>query len=122
MRLATDEFIRRFLMHVLPDGFHRIRHYRLIASGTRKRNVETIRRLREFLKELPNFEDIEAEERAKATALAFPHLHAALAFLVDWPDHAMAAKLVEARSHELDGVYRSTVLRQQTGLRRLAGC
>jgi Putative transposase len=27
MRLTTDEFIRRFLMHVLPDGFHRIRHY-----------------------------------------------------------------------------------------------
>ena len=32
MRLATDEFIRRFLIHVLPDGFHRIRHYGLLAS------------------------------------------------------------------------------------------
>ena len=60
-------------------------------------------RLREFLKELPDFEDIEAEERAKAIAFAFPHVHAALTFLVDWPDHAMAARLVEIRSEELDG-------------------
>ena len=34
MTLATGEFIRRFLIHVLPHGFHRIRHYGLLASGT----------------------------------------------------------------------------------------
>ncbi len=34
MTLATGEFIRRFLIHVLPHGFHRIRHYGLFASGT----------------------------------------------------------------------------------------
>ena len=34
MTLATAEFIRRFLIHVLPHGFHRIRHYGLLASGT----------------------------------------------------------------------------------------
>ncbi len=45
MRLATGEFIRRFLIHVLPSGFHRIRHYGLLASGACKRNVEAIRRL-----------------------------------------------------------------------------
>ncbi len=45
MRLATDEFIRRFLMHVLPDGFHRIRHYGLLASATRKANIAKIRTL-----------------------------------------------------------------------------
>ena len=39
MGLATSEFIRRFLMHVLPDGFHRIRHYGLLASGVRKSNL-----------------------------------------------------------------------------------
>ena len=33
MTLATDEFIRRFLLHVLPKGFHRIRHYGLLASA-----------------------------------------------------------------------------------------
>lgn len=36
MTLATDEFIRRFLLHILPRGFHRIRHYGLLASGNRK--------------------------------------------------------------------------------------
>src|SRR5262245_26411833 len=33
MTLAPGEFIRRFLMHVLPKGFHRIRHYGLLANG-----------------------------------------------------------------------------------------
>lgn len=45
MRLATDEFIRRFLLHVLPDGFHRIRHYGLLASAGRKTKVAKIRAL-----------------------------------------------------------------------------
>ncbi|PTX60692.1 putative transposase [Sulfitobacter mediterraneus] len=45
MRLATPELIRRFLIHVLPDGFHRIRHYGLLASGTRKANLTKIRGL-----------------------------------------------------------------------------
>jgi len=45
MRLEIGEFIRRFLMHVLPDGFHRIRHYGLLASATRKANVARIRDL-----------------------------------------------------------------------------
>lgn len=45
MRLATPEFIRRFLIHVLPDGFHRIRHYGLLASSTRKTNIMRIRAL-----------------------------------------------------------------------------
>ncbi len=45
MRLATNEFIRRFLIHVLPDRFHRIRHYGLLASATRKANIANIRAL-----------------------------------------------------------------------------
>jgi hypothetical protein len=45
MRLATPEFIRRFLIHVLPEGFHRIRHYGLLASSTRKANITKIRAL-----------------------------------------------------------------------------
>ena len=45
MRLDTHEFIRRFLMHVLPDGFHRIRHYGLLASAGRKTNIAKIRTL-----------------------------------------------------------------------------
>ena len=39
MTLAIDEFIRRFLIHVLPDGFHRIRHYGLFANGGRAENI-----------------------------------------------------------------------------------
>lgn len=35
MTLSADEFIRRFLLHALPDGFHRIRHYGLLANGHR---------------------------------------------------------------------------------------
>ncbi|OYX68328.1 MAG: hypothetical protein B7X76_00765 [Azorhizobium sp. 39-67-5] len=45
MTLPTDEFIRRFLLHVLPDGFHRIRHYGLFASAVRGSNIERIRTL-----------------------------------------------------------------------------
>jgi Putative transposase/Transposase zinc-binding domain len=45
MRLDTDEFIRRFLLHVLPRGFHRIRHYGLLASATRKANITRAREL-----------------------------------------------------------------------------
>ena len=45
MTLTPHEFIRRFLMHVLPSGFHRIRHYGLLASGTRAANIARARQL-----------------------------------------------------------------------------
>lgn len=45
MHLGTPEFIRRFLSHVLPRGFHRIRHYGLFANATRKDNIARIRDL-----------------------------------------------------------------------------
>ena len=45
MTLVADEFIRRFLLHVLPQGFHRIRHYGLLASAGRKVNVARARKL-----------------------------------------------------------------------------
>jgi hypothetical protein len=45
MTLATDEFIRRFLIHVLPKGFHRIRHYGLLADGNRSENIAHAREL-----------------------------------------------------------------------------
>ena len=45
MTLAADEFIRRFLLHALPRGFHRIRHYGLLASARRKDHLERARRL-----------------------------------------------------------------------------
>ena len=44
MTLTTDEFIRRFLIHVLPKGFHRIRHYGLFANPVRRDNLTRLRR------------------------------------------------------------------------------
>jgi Putative transposase len=61
MTQATHEFMRRFLMHVLPKGFHRIRHYGLLANGNR---AATIARARELLAMAPR----EAEPRANQVA------------------------------------------------------
>lgn len=64
MRLETGEFIRRFLIHVLPDGFHRIRHYGLLASAARKATIARIRRL---LGEAP--QDPDPQESAEVIPL-----------------------------------------------------
>jgi hypothetical protein len=53
MTLATDEFIRRFLIHVLPKGFHRIRHYGLLAANTRADNIAIMRTLLALSSVLP---------------------------------------------------------------------
>ena len=45
MRLETPEFIRRFLIHVLPSGFHRIRHTGFLANGVRRARIADIREL-----------------------------------------------------------------------------
>ena len=45
MTLTAEEFMRRFLLHVLPAGFHRLRHYGLLANPTRKKNIELARAL-----------------------------------------------------------------------------
>jgi hypothetical protein len=61
MTLATHEFIRRFLIHVLPSGFHRIRHYGLLANGNRAANIK---RARELLAAPPAVAKTEAPEVA----------------------------------------------------------
>jgi len=61
MTLDPDEFMRRFLLHVLPSGFHRIRHYGLIANTTRKDNLA---RARELLIDEKTIESINAETDA----------------------------------------------------------
>jgi Putative transposase len=45
MTLAADEFIRRFLLHALPDGFHRIRHYGFLADRRRAKKLTLRRKL-----------------------------------------------------------------------------
>jgi hypothetical protein len=49
MTLTPEEFMRRFLLHVLPGGFHRIRHYGLLANGARKTNLALARELLHML-------------------------------------------------------------------------
>ena len=62
MRLEAGEFIRRFLLHVLPDGFHRIRHYGLLANGHRAENLALCRKLL----------DVPCHEHAKSAASGSP--------------------------------------------------
>lgn len=57
MRLPTDEFIRRFLIHVLPPGFHRIRHTGFLANGIRRDRIAKIRRLLDAAPELAQTSD-----------------------------------------------------------------
>jgi hypothetical protein len=59
MSLHPHEFIRRFLIHVLPKGFHRIRHYGLLANANR---VEAIARARELLGTAPPIVEPEQEK------------------------------------------------------------
>jgi hypothetical protein len=61
MTLTAHEFIRRFLMHVLPKGFHRIRHYGLFANGNRAANIA---RARELLGAAPPVVEPEEEKAA----------------------------------------------------------
>ena len=69
MTLDTSEFIRRFLMHVLPSGFHRIRYYGFLACQTRAKNIERIREL--LAVPLIPLDDIKAAS-AKASTSAQP--------------------------------------------------
>jgi Putative transposase len=70
MTLAVAEFIRRFLIHVLPKGFHRIRHYGLLAGGTRE---ESLAQARALLKvESIDDEDEAAADDGAQSALAAP--------------------------------------------------
>jgi hypothetical protein len=73
MTIAVDEFIRRFLIHVLPGGFHRIRHYGLFASGSRAHNIA---RAREALNAPASQQtrnvDADASDGAEPPTLAHP--------------------------------------------------
>ena len=59
--------------------------------------------LRAYLKKLPDFDDVEAEDRAMAHALGFRFFEVALAFFKEWPDQNRAAQLVLARASEING-------------------
>jgi Zn finger protein HypA/HybF involved in hydrogenase expression len=67
MTLSAEEFMRRFLLHVLPGGFHRIRHYGLIANAGRRNNLA---RARELLQVVP--EAAEPQQPDEPTAIVQP--------------------------------------------------
>ena len=67
MVLQAGEFIRRFLMHTLPDGFHRIRHYGLLANGHRADKIELCRKLLTAPSALTNRDSDDRESVAPAS-------------------------------------------------------
>ena len=70
MTLDAAEFIRRFLMHVLPSGFHRIRHYGLFASAVRAQNIERVRQLIAKSEDAPEALRAEADSEVEKAAPA----------------------------------------------------
>ena len=59
MKLGIDEFIRRFLLHILPKGFFKVRYYGIFSSRSRKHNIETAKVLLEQEAQGQNEEAIE---------------------------------------------------------------
>ncbi len=70
MALAANEFIRRFLIHVLPHGFHRIRHYGLFANGNRAANLTRARQI--LAVPTPEIKTDARDDGAEPTALPCP--------------------------------------------------
>jgi predicted RNA-binding Zn-ribbon protein involved in translation (DUF1610 family) len=78
MTLGADEFMRRFLLHVLPGGFHRIRHYGLLANAGRR---EHLARARELLHVVPATNELQSAELTVTNAqptFVCPHCGAAM--------------------------------------------
>ena len=85
MTLAASEFMRRFLLHVLPSGFHRIRHYGLLANPRRKENLAHVRRLLQVRVEAHSSNDQETKT-AQATFVC-PHCGAGMVITATLPRH-----------------------------------
>ncbi len=76
MTLGTGEFMRRFLLHVLPSGFHRIRHYGLIANGGRRENLARARELLHVVPVKPK--EIDAPNEVVQPTFVCPYCGAAM--------------------------------------------
>ena len=72
MTLQAHEFIRRFLMHVLPRGFHRIRHYGFLGNGNRAANIARIRELLAIPAPAPDTEAADTADGPRVLALPCP--------------------------------------------------
>ena len=79
MTLSPQEFMRRFLLHVLPAGFHRIRHYGLLANSNRRINLALVR---ELLQVTPSPSEASADDGSTAPAPTFVCAHCGHAMVV----------------------------------------
>jgi len=79
MTLSPQEFMRRFLLHVLPGGFHRIRHYGLLANSNRRDSLALVR---ELLHVAPPPPDEPADDPSPAPAPTFVCVHCGHAMVV----------------------------------------
>ena len=79
MALSPQEFMRRFLLHVLPAGFHRIRHYGLLANSNRRINLALVR---ELLQVTPSPSEASADDGSTAPAPTFVCAHCGHAMTV----------------------------------------
>lgn len=99
-RYAPSEWENAWIEALLATGQHdEAQNFRWASFETRL----STDLLRDYLKDLPDFEDVVAEERALKYALACPGFSAALHFFCEWKNYAYAARLVLERSNELDG-------------------
>jgi hypothetical protein len=86
MKLAPDEFIRRFLPHALPDGFHRIRHFGFMANGHRAAKLALCRSLLVDRQERPEpASTTDAPPRACVDAPACPECGGVMRVVAELP-------------------------------------
>ena len=78
MTLAADEFMRRFLLHVLPSGFHRIRHYGLLANAGRRQNLARTRELLHVVPDAAESQPSDAPVASVPPTFVCPHCGAAM--------------------------------------------
>jgi hypothetical protein len=79
MTLSPAEFMRRFLLHVLPDGFHRIRHFGLLANGGRRENLAKVRALLQVApRAMPETADTEVSATLDQPLFVCPQCGAAM--------------------------------------------
>jgi len=101
MTLSYPEFMRRFLLHVLPSGFHRIRHYGLFANAARRPNLAIARALLEHAVPLPqlNAEPPLGESRAPAPTFLCQHCGAPMIIIEMLPraHHIRGPPLTQTR-------------------------
>jgi hypothetical protein len=100
MTLATEEFMRRFLLHVLPCGFHRIRHYGLLANANRKHNIATVRELLHQPHPVVAADSLDVRNGSGTARPTFVCRHCGALCSSSRPSHAHSASAVRRARHE----------------------